>query len=107
LSLLGRGPRKTFSGPLVVELVADEDGCFEIADVTGGPAEPGALMDDADLLREEWSNVGLDLFFDATDLFYPHPRVVLWGRLWWERCETTDYGTEYDGGFEVEGVLEP
>ena len=99
-------PRKTFSGPIVVELVADEDGSFDLADVTGGPAEPGVQMDDADLLREEWSNVGLDLFFDATDLFGSPPRVVLWGRLWWERCETMD-GTEYDGGFEVEGGLEP
>ena len=106
MNLFNRGPRKSFSGPLVVELVADEDGNFDLECVTGGPAEPGVQWDDADSLREEWSNVGLDLFFDDLDPLCTQPRVVLWGRLWWERCETMD-GTEYDGGFEVGGVLEP
>lgn len=98
----GCAPRSSRSQPITVTLQndgygsADEEPDFLVVEKVEGAPE------DVEWFQEDWRNCGVWLLDEE---LRGARRLVLIGRMYWERIATME-GDEFDGGFEVDEVRE-
>ena len=98
----------TRTEPIIMEFEADEDGNLELVDCydESGNREThqpcGKSLTDMGWATEEWHVVGIDMLGSKQDYEYTKTLKIK-GYMW---CDGPDFNREYDGGFEIEEVLE-
>lgn len=96
------------SEPVILEFEADEDGNLELIDSydeTGNREthQPkGRSLTSVGWAKEEWHAVGISMLGDREDFEFIKT-IKIKGYMW---CDGPDHNGEYDGGFEIETILE-
>lgn len=97
MSLLGAGPRCSYSGPIAAQFSREpEDGWLELDEVVAENPE------DERWFRDFWSDVGEDMVEGCGE---GRQVFILFGRMVSEVYNSIDYGLDYDAYFEVAGEL--
>jgi len=88
---------------VVIQLPDNEGDCCELVSVTVDEASrdhADERQHPVDALKEEWSAVGTDLFWD--EIPQGPGKIELTGYLWFDGYKDFEGITECDVGFEVE-----
>lgn len=87
---------------IVLERDPENDGAWALISVQGDVTRTAEhFFSNVEWANEEWSNLGTDMFPAELMEDESISKLLITGYMWSDRIDSIDFGTDWDGGFEV------